>query len=296
MTAHRLGSGPDHRVPWLLLFNCQADGLGRCLTLLTDRIALGVYDPERFVQRRDVLLPTLARFHKIIVAPNYIREFGLEFGDLTTVWRIPPLVFDGYHPDLCNLTVSGSPSHGPLGHYHSVLAYASFRCGLDEAATQTLFRSDIYERLGYFECWNASRDGMLDEYLRRGYDLRQAFAAWSGRGPFMHTINHPGIACLRDLAKAILRRAKLPIHDTDVLPHDNLANGPIFPVYPEIGRHLGVRGSYLFKAGGEYRFLDLPEFIAASFQVYRNSPELSSPVPGFAAALSRTVAVVETMR
>lgn len=287
---------PGQRLPWLLLFNCQADGLGRCLTLLTNRIALGVYDPERFVRYREVLWPTLARFDRIIVDPIFIQKFGLDFGDLQTVWRIPHIVFDGYHPDLCYLTGSGPLSEGPLGHYHSGLAYAAFRCGLDEAATQALFRADVYERLGYMDRWDRARDAMLDEYFRRGYDLRQSFAAWSARGPFMHTFNHPAITCLRDLAKAILLRAGLPIHETNVLPHDNLANGPIFPVYPEIGQQVGVRGDYLFKAGGEYVFLDLGQFIAASFQVYRNSPELGSPVPAFAAALARTVAVVEAMR
>ena len=60
---------------------------------------------------------------------------------------------------------------------------------------------------------------------------------------------HPKIDCLNDLARAIIRRAGLPLTNSLSRPPDNLATGPVFPVYPEIGRRLGVAGDYLFKLG-----------------------------------------------
>ena len=86
----------------------------------------------------------------------------------------------------------------------------------------------------------------------------------------MYSINHPRIACVRDVARCVLARAGIQAVYDDALPQDNLANGPIFPVYPEIGARLGVQGSLLFKLGGAYRFLRLADYVEASFRLYRD--------------------------
>ena len=57
--------------------------------------------------------------------------------------------------------------------------------------------------------------------------------------------------------------------DFGVAPHDNLLNGPIFPIYPEIAESLSVPGSYAFKVPGDYRLIDLKQFIIGSFEAYR---------------------------
>lgn len=58
-------------------------------------------------------------------------------------------------------------------------------------------------------------------------------------------------------------------HETHLRPHDNLLQGPCYPVYPEIADALGVKGSYLFKTGGSYRYLSLNEFINFSYDSYQ---------------------------
>ena len=76
---------------------------------------------------------------------------------------------------------------------------------------------------------------------------------------------------------------------TAIIPHDNLTHGPIFPVYPEIGARIGVHGSYLFKPGGEYRLITLEQYVAACFQVYRESPAEVPSVPAFMAPIERVI-------
>ena len=91
----------------------------------------------------------------------------------------------------------------------------------------------------------------------------------------MYAHNHPRITVVRDIARAVLARAGIEAEYGDALPADNLANGPVYPVYPEIAERLGVEGSLLFKTGGRYRFLRLPDFIEASFTAYREAGALS---------------------
>lgn len=84
-----------------------------------------------------------------------------------------------------------------------------------------------------------------------------------------HSVNHPSINMLSDLARLMAQKAGLPVLDHSLLPHDNLANGPIFPVYAEIAMELGLtNGAYCFKAANQYTTLSLSEFIHGSFQKY----------------------------
>lgn len=280
------------REPWLLVFNCQADGLSSALGLLDGGIEVTTLDPERWVQHGEGVMSRLDHYARILIAPRVERRLNLDFGDRANVWRVPHIMFHGYHPDLCYLAESGPLSKGPLGHYHSAIAYAAFRRGLDEAGAVALFREEVYAALGYLDAWHPAREALLEDYRQCGFELEDTFVRWSRSGPFMHTFNHPRIHCLRDLAALILRRAGRHAERSDIIPHDNLTNGPISPVYPEIGRRIGVQGSYQFKPGGQYRLMTLEQYVAASFGVYRQYPAHMPTEPAFVAPIDRTIATL----
>jgi hypothetical protein len=290
--AYPPGSRSAERESWLLIFNCQADGLSNALGLLDDGIDVTALDPGRWAQQGDLVMSQLDRYARIVVAPRVERGLKLDFGDRANVWRVPHVMFHGYHPDLCYLAESGPLAKGPLAHYHSTIAYAAFRRGLDVPATVALFREDVYAALGYFDAWDAARNTLLEGYRQCGFALEDTFVRWSGAGPFMHTINHPKIQCLRDLASMILRRAGRDGARTTIVPHDNLANGPIFPVYPEVGARTGVQGSYLFKPGGQYRLMTLEQYVTACFQIYHEHPAEVPSVPAFVAPVERAIATL----
>ena len=87
----------------------------------------------------------------------------------------------------------------------------------------------------------------------------------------MHSINHPRIHVLYDIASNLLAaQGKKPIEG--VIPHDNLMLGAVFAVYPEIGEALGVHGSYLFKNVGNYTPIELADFVAGCFGNYEKFP------------------------
>jgi hypothetical protein len=282
--------------PWLLLFNCQAPGLANCLTLLSNQIAVEHHDTLTIGDHRDAILAGLDRYDRVLVAPAIEKMFDLPLGDRANVWRLPNLHFGAFHPDICILAQEGPLSTGPLGLYHSAIAYAAFRCGLDVRQAMDLYCARTYSALGYFDRWAADRDSVVAQFARHGFAIGQAFVGWSRRGPFMHTPNRPKIECLLDIAKLVLTRAGLPIADTGHVPIDNLANGPVYPVYPEIAARLGVRGSYGFKLEDRCALLDLEQFVETCFAQYRDCAGIESTWPAFRPVIDNAIRYLETHR
>lgn len=281
------------RQPWLLLYNCQVMGLGNSLNLLSDEIDVEFHDPGSFRKQAKAILHRLQSYDRVLVAPQLEHQLGEEWVGHAKVWRVPTISFNAYHPDICYLLDSGSSLKGPLGDYHSLIAYAAFACGLTEARALALYRESIYGSLGYFERWDHARKALLDTFTDHGFDIAAKFVDWSRNGPFMYSFNHPRVHCVRDIAVAILARAGLAPVYWDALPQDNLANGPIFPVYPEIAARLGVGGSYLFKMGGKYQFIGLEEFVSESYRIYRDHPRIGIR-PEFARILDEAMGVIRT--
>lgn len=269
--AASVNTAPTGRRPWLLLYNCQGMGLANSLNLMCNSIEVESHDPAGFGRNRESIIGRLCEFDRILIAPQLENTLALDLAGLDTVWRIPTITFDAYHPDICYLVQSGKSLKGPLGDYHSLIAYAAFCKGLDERHTLALFTERVYAALGYFDRWDGARVRLLELFSAHGLDIAARYANWSRTGPFMYSFNHVRIHCLRDVALAILERAGLAAQPTDLLPHDNLANGPCYPIYPEIGARLGVSGNYLFKLGGKYQCIGLEEYVAASFDLYRSS-------------------------
>lgn len=297
MPAPTAGKAGRHgmRQPWLLLYNCQVMGLGNSLNLLCDDIDVEYYDPASFRKQAKAILHRMQSYDRILVAPQLEHELGEEWAGNAKVWRVPTISFNAYHPDICYLLESGSALKGPLGDYHSLIAYAAFVCGLSEARALGLYRESIYDSLGYFQRWDQARTALLENFAGHGFDISARFIDWSRRGPFMYSFNHPRVHCVRDVAETILARAGLGATYRDALPHDNLANGPIFPVYPEIAARLGVEGSHLFKLGGKYQFIQLDEFVSESFRIYRDKPRVGIR-PEFARMLDKAVDTIRAVQ
>lgn len=263
------------RERWLLLFNCQAQGLGNCLNLMCDEVEVHQYDPSGLARSRDQIADALPGYDRVLVAPQLASDAatGLDLASLgDRVVRVPTLYFAGYHPDTCYVEAGGRPLRGPLGEYHSVIAYASFVNGLSEAAAIDRYREPTFARMRYFSRWDDAWRRLASSFTRQGFDLAPLRPAWSRRGPFMYTVNHPRIECLRDVASLVLQHLGRKARFLDALPLDNLANGPMIPVFPAIATRVGCQGSKLFKRPGEYRHMTLEQFVAESYDAYRNAP------------------------
>jgi hypothetical protein len=275
--------GPQKNI--IVLGNCQARPLAACLQALSaDVTARAVEIPftslaQKFAQRDPALHSDLSDYDSILVQASFAPMIRDNFPDLADKVRLfPVLVFSAYHPDLVYIQVSSTNSHlrGPLGEYNSALAFWGFTHGLSVADTIALFNDRTFEALGYFDFWSTARQSLLNEGEMAQLPLGGYLDRWSRAGCFMHSINHPKLFALADIAQELLTQMGLASTPgaAEYLA-DEHADGPVWPVYPEIARRLGVDGHYYFKMEKgrcpEDRpvvALNLREFVEGSFEAF----------------------------
>jgi hypothetical protein len=250
---------------WLVVSNCVNIGLAHCLKLQAPRLEVECIDFGRFRKDAQAWSARLGEYDRIVTTSQFARSDLAQVGGEEGVRVLPLIQFDAYHPDLCWLTDDAGFVKGPLGDYHSQIVTAAYFRGLSVGDARARFTHSRFEQFGFLDRWVAARDRLLGEFRAAGLPLDRYYPAWSARGPFMHSVNHPAIHVIYDVASALLEaEGRIPVRAAP-MPHDNLLNGSIFPIYPEIADRLSVRGSYLFKLPAQYRCIDLDEFISGSY-------------------------------
>ncbi len=262
----------------LVASNCQSEGLARALyrraSLTRVRASPLVLD-ESYERFRHRLLPGLHEWDAIVagvgMAEQYVRRLLDETGRRPRVLVIPEMVFDAFHPDMGYATVRAT---GKLFDpaYHSAIAVWLFNRSIPPAIGARAYAEPVYRALGYLDRW----DGAVAELRRRfeatdlAPDFPEFFLAIRRLGCFMHTLNHPRAAVLEKLAELSARALGLPL--SSPLTAGDLPDGlgwEIWPVYPEIGDVLGVRGSYRwFSEPRKWQFDGVERFLDLAFRAY----------------------------
>ena len=267
--------------------NCQARGVAQAMRLMAPS------SPVRFIQMAwmkrdhghlDGLAATLAGYDHVFTqlfpaglipggdsSALHAREPRLVF--------FPTVVFPAFHPDMVYVgdladlaTQKLVPS--PMGQYHSAIALAGFRAGLSPEQTRTLFREDVFARLGYLDAWDPCVRELLSAAAGVGFGLEREVTLWARRGSFMHVINHPKGFVIGDIARRLLGQSGLKAEPVEVEDYlgDELARDVVWPIYPPVADVYGLTGSYLFKTkprpGAFPHLYDLPEFLARSHAIY----------------------------
>jgi hypothetical protein len=256
---------PRVRERWILLSNCQTLSLARAISAIAETVECDGCDAWQMADRLAADPDYFLHFDFMLVLSN-LRDFpGFPADRLPPHTDVPCFNFTGYQPDCCYISADGERvNDGLIGPYHSMIALAGYKEQLTSAETSSFFRDRIYEQAGYYRQWLAQRDRMIGRFAEFGYDIGGIFRV-AGRGrSFMHTIDHPDIVLMTELAKVILRRLDRPYRDDAPLPVDVLANMS-WPVYPEVGAQLGVAGDYRFRPTDQYTALDLNEYLEVAF-------------------------------
>lgn len=226
-------------------------------------------------------LRELARHHDIILMQPSLAEIVMpEVPDLADrIALFPNLTFSAFHPDICYVfrRPGAEHFHGPMGPYHSSIAYHAWRAGMSTQQTLDHYTNEVYEALRFHDYWQASARTLCAEGRAANLPLEGLLERWRAHGCFMHTHNHPMLPAVVDVARALLLRMGLEVpavEPADFL-HDSLASGPVWPVYPEIAARLGVTGSTTFKASNgnqdvrtSVRLFDLEAFVEESFAAF----------------------------
>jgi len=201
---------------------------------------------------------------------------------------VPNTPFSGFHPDNDYIqNKSGERiAGGPLEAAHSVLTAWCWNHGMTTLATQEVFHEDVFDHLGYYSSMAISKKNLLKIGYSCDYPICNMLTEWLSRGCFMHTINHPKLFVLGDIANEFLRKEGVPHNpETYLYLHDDLADSVCWPVYPEIANRFNLSGSYNFKKSGvpwSYpKIIGLKDFILASFDNYNKLEKGSLQSPRF---------------
>jgi hypothetical protein len=278
----RAGSGPRIAV----VANCQSFGLTYAMKLLNLDATV-----HRFpvIFKSWVGVKTLARTLKLYdyvffqpFGPGFVRGGSGEpiMQELKDPTLLPTLVFTGFHPDqiyVHDRAKGDAMINGPIGPYHSALAFFGYRAGLPAEAALRLFNREVFDTVGYFDVWNGATEALLKEGQRFSLDFREDLLRWTRRGCFMYSSIHPKPFVFFDFARRLMEKAGVPMKPVNFEDYavDDLVRGAVYPVYPEIGEFYGFRGSYVFKApehapGGLNigDFWDLHGFVRESYRFY----------------------------
>jgi hypothetical protein len=270
----------------LLIGNCQVATVGQLMQAMTgDVAATAIESTPSWLARVDAgeidLEPLLAESDLV-----YVQLIGSVVALIES--RYPahrhklrhflPINYSAFHPDCVYVkTREGRHLQGPMGDYHSSIAFWAWRQGWSETEALGLFRPETYELLDFAGYDESSRQVLLDYGRLAGISMEPLLRRWLRTGAFMHTINHPKVAVLADFAGELLRREGIaPMEEMGALVPDTLAQFPVWPVYPPVAARYGVAGSYLFKVdqgncppGQPQIALSLEDFVKASFERYR---------------------------
>ena len=148
----------------------------------------------------------------------------------------------------------------------------SFLAGFSPEEAELLFNGLVYEKLGYFEYYNKSCTFLSSTFKQFGANIEPWLDKWKASGCFMHSINHPKIYVICDLALIACSIMGIETRCDDgrleIVP-DNLVIEPQIPLYPEIAQRIGngCKGHTLFKLYNDaehtnFRLLDSPAIFA----------------------------------
>lgn len=276
----------DVRAAWnaVVFGNCQAQGIARLMQAMTGDVDTCVYETTPSLLRRlksgELDLSHVLRKADVVFvqAVGEVVELVRQKHprDAHKLRLLPALAYGGFHPDVVYIRDEGGYLSGPMGEYHSSIAFWAWRQGLNRSQAVGLFRPEVFEHLSFDAYHQSSYQALVE--LGRATDLAMAplMDRWNQRGCWMHTVNHPKLWALADMVAAVLRREGImPLEAAASCVDDPLVRWPVWPVYPGVAEVRGIEGSFVFKLDhGESPLkqpvlsLDLDGFIDASFSTY----------------------------
>lgn len=258
----------------LFISNCQRIIYEKAFSLLiAEDVNFQVISTNDIVNYNDRIVSSE---FDIIIGPSSIVN-NLEFiklldGTITETLIMEPFLFDSYHPDICYVKdTGGNLVRTKMHDYNSIIILCGFLLGLSTEEVSELFSEKFFHCFGYYNLWNQDIKRLQAKNtlkLNWAYLLRDE----SRRGCFMFTFNHPNSSILFEISKQILKELNIKYHElqSNIIP-SYLANGPVWPVYPEVAERFTIKGSYFFKPAESWYLFNLKTFIETSFEIYRQA-------------------------
>lgn len=255
--------------------NCMTGGLTSALSLL---LPTTQFVPIPYVGVDEVVLrEQLSDSDKWLVSgPEEIQTAAMDHINNPRLQRIPfpDLYFNAFHPDQVYAWMrDGSLVEGATGPYNSAIALWAWQHGLNAQQTISLFTPEVFGALGYHDRWQVSVDRLRHDFAPYPHlDYRDFIIPLQRAGAFMHTVNHPKVTALAQLARLLAKQINPSVH-TESIPIENMMVDGLFmasvswSVYPSVANALGINGAFMWKLK-DHSVIGLEEFVQRSFAKY----------------------------
>ena len=260
----------------IALGNCQTYSMSACLRALNPdlRVAALSWTELRTTAQVERLLTILDGVDAVLVQPVNLPEVQrlsapALAGRVARCVEFPRIHFTGFHPDA--LRAPGRALKGLIGPWHSALVMAGYGMGLSEDRTEELFNAYVYGALGYFDEHGKASSFLQASFADLGWDTPSGLK--DAAQPFVSVPYHPRIEPMMDLAREAAARLGIDTDPEALPPPDPLLRFGAWPIYPEVGKRLGLRGRMQFDPPGEpQRAMALRDAIAWCYALYARSP------------------------
>ena len=255
--------------------NCMTGGLTSALTMLLPSFQ---FVPIPYVGVDEVVLrEQLSASDKWLVSgPEEIQTAAMDHISNSRLQRIPfpDLHFNAFHPDQVYAWMrDGSLVESATGPYNSAIALWAWQHGLNAQQTVSLFTPEVFGALGYHDRWQVSIDRLRHDFVPFPHlDYRDFIIPLQRAGNFMHTVNHPKVAAIAQMARLLAKQIDSTV-DTESIPIENMMVDGLFmasvswSVYPSVANALGIKGAFMWKLE-VHSLIGLEEFVQRSFAKY----------------------------
>ena len=255
--------------------NCMTGGLTSALSLLLPAVKS---DPIPYVGVNETVLDEQLAVSEawLLSGPEGLQSatLGRVNKPNLRVIRFPDLYFNAFHPDQVYAWMrDGSTVDCATGPYNSAIALWAWQHGLNAQQTISLFTPEVFGALGYHDRWQVSIDRLRHDFVPFPHlDYRDFIIPLQRAGNFMHTVNHPKVAAMAQMARLLAKQID-PTVDTESIPVENMMVDGLFmasvswSVYPSVANALGIKGAFMWKLE-DHSVIGLEEFLQRSFAKY----------------------------
>ena len=255
--------------------NCMTGGLTSALSLL---LPAAKFDPLPYVGVNETVLDEQLAVSEawLLSGPEGLQSatLGRVNKPNLRVIRFPDLYFNAFHPDQVYAWMrDGSTVDCATGPYNSAIALWAWQHGLNAQQTISLFTPEVFGALGYHDRWQVSIDRLRHDFVPFPHlDYRDFIIPLQRAGNFMHTVNHPKVAAMAQMARLLAKQID-PTVDTESIPVENMMVDGLFmasvswSVYPSVANALGIKGAFMWKLE-DHSVIGLEEFLQRSFAKY----------------------------
>jgi Polysaccharide biosynthesis enzyme WcbI len=253
--------------------NCITGGLAQALQLLLPDYRVTADPLPRIdAERLDRNLKT-SQFW-VTSSPGLSEQLSVECPDNVKVIGFPTIYFDAFHPDIVYASsLDGTWITSATGPYNSAICLWAWQQRFDLGQTVRLFREEVFQVLGYHDRWDVSTRVLSERFSKfPELDFSKFFRSLSRSGVFMHTVNHPKVTAIVELARQIAPLID-PTREVEDLPIESVMIDGLFATsvswmpYPSVADAMGLAGGFRWKLE-DHSVIGLEDFVERSFVEY----------------------------